>query len=307
MSMHTRTKVKKNATGATGAAPGTEQQPAGGTGAGNPPPADPLAALNELEARVDASLKALEEPEEREVTSAEFLEYASAQMEKALTEDKDKASKRLAALKVLQGIAKTAFEQNGAASIKIKLYVDPWQEQPQAKSVTPGQEQSARDEGDNIAFPNNVETAKRMIGLAKNLRDDASAVRKSLAKSAESGAAELSKVQKAGEAAALLEGVAAMFGVKATDCNGEYYGLGWKVSDIIYAVEQAARVEQAMGKLAGFVGGAAPAMPAEPPAEPVAAAADGVETTKTAKGWNSVPTGSDTDAWPKDMNDGSKA
>jgi hypothetical protein len=289
MQTRTRSKIQKNGEAAPGTeAPAEGQTPEGGTppvaATGTEAPAGKPAEANTngidldaLEARVDAALN----PEagiEKEMTKAEFEAYVESEIEAASKEDKEVAQKRLTALKSNMALAKASFA--GATEVPVKITT--YKVGAPSTLVVPAKEAQPSSGTSNVGF--NIETAKRAVALAKHLRDDSSSVRTTLAKSAEGKVV----IAKAGEAAKMLDGIAGLFGVSATNCEGEYYGLGWKVSDVIRAVEDAARVENAMMKLASVLGGAAAPAPA-PAAEPVEAAATTPEDDDFAPGGAVVP------------------
>jgi hypothetical protein len=270
MTIRSRARIQKNQAGATGDA-GT----GGAEGAQTTDTTKPAESVSPegqknpvdlaaLEARVAQLEAANEAGIEKEMTEEEFGAYVEAQLDEAGKEPTEKSAPRLKALKSAIVTAKAAFA--GGSSVKITVFKAP--DVPTV--IIPAKEAQPSSGTSNVSF-NAAEmnvVAKRAHALAKHLTDDKSEVRTTLAKSAEGKTV----IAKAGEAAKMLDGIAQLFGVSATNCEGEYYGLGWRVSDIIRAVEDAARVENAMQALASALGGtAAPA-----PAEPVEQAAGGM-------------------------------
>lgn len=196
------------------------------------------------------------DPNTKEMQPAEFAAYVQEQtaaLQKELLQ-----STRVDSLAKAAEVAKASFELSGTA--RVAIFRDPYQLQPQVAKAVDGKA-----------------VAKSFAALAHEMRDGGKA-HAVLQKSEEAGARAL--VQKQG-ASELLARVAALFGVTEYEPDGDYYeSLGYKVKDIICAVEQAARVEQAMQTLSGL-------LPAPAPVQQSASA----EKAAVEKGF----------AWPVDM------
>lgn len=311
--MHTRrTNIRKNeATPSTETAPAaaatteatppasaatTETTPAGTAPASTENEAQNPPSMDELAARVAEAEKGLEATT-KTFTPAEFATYVNDQLEKAKGEDATKAAARYKALQAAIGLAKTAFESTGSATIPV--YHDPWQTDPTTKGIA--SPTGVTSGTSNVGYPTNVDTAKRAAAIAKQLREDAA-----FAAEFES-AVVLSKsdaavpVAKAGEAAATLDKIATMFGVELDDGPNPYCELRWKVGDVISSIQDAFKMDLAMQRMASLLGNGAPAPATAAPTDTTAAAKS---VTKSASDDFSITVGAITnaDGWPVDMN-----
>ncbi len=235
----------------------------------------------------------------------EFDAYCSEQLEKAKGEEPEPAKKRLIALNEAIATAKQFYAENLPA--KVTVYIDPAQQESTEKHAE-SPSQLKQGEGPMFADTNIVKNiAKRMVSLAKSLNDSKSDIRVAVDK------ADRTTVAKAGEAAAMLTKIATAFGIDMSNSE-DACEISWKVGDAVRAIQQAAKLEQAMTALASM-GSAAPAAPAEPakaadetpatppeapaPEAPPAPPADEAPKTETEKANVSKAAGS---PWSIDMN-----
>lgn len=293
--MKTRTNLRKNEAAAT-TEPATPETQAASENA---------PSMDELAARVAEAEKTLATATSKSFTASEFAAYVSEQIEKAKGEDAEKGAARLKALQDAIALAKTAFEQGTTASIPV--YHDPWQQDSTTKAISSPTGVSSGTS--NVGYPTTVDTAKRCLVIAKALREDATLVtafetQVPVAKSA--GAAV--PVTKAGEAAAMLDRIAAMFGVELEDeADRRYCELRWNVGDIISTLVEVDRAEKALSKMQALMAGTAPTTPTVEPA----AMAEGAAKAAVAKADDddySISVGNiqNADGWPVDMNASSR-
>lgn len=321
--MRTRMNIRKNeagaatteptaSTGETTAPPTPETTPAASASTDTTPPTGAAGAeatpntpsMDELASRVAEAEKGLASSH-KSFTAAEFAVYVNEQLELAKAEDAEKAGARFKALQAAIGLAKTAFESSASASIPV--YHDPWQTDATTKSIASPTGVSSGTS--NIGYPVNVDTAKRMLVIAKELRKPDSELAKALDTKVEKSSS-FAPVAKAGEAAGILEKIASLFGVNATNDVGDYRGLAWRVEDVIRALESAAAMDKALAAMSAAFGGLAPAATAEPEmpeAGEVEAAAKSVTkssttTSKEEDNFASLGATTNVDGWPIDMN-----
>ncbi len=275
--MRTRTQIQKNDTAPAAAPASTKTDEelaaeaaaaalvaANATPAAEPAPATP--SMDELAARVTEAAKALE-PVIETFDAPSFASYVDAQIEAAKTETTEKATARMKALQTAVATAKTAFESS--TSIKIPVYHDPWQTDAVTKTIS--SPTGVTSGTSNVGYPTNVDTAKRAASIAKQLRVPAFAVAYEAAVAHVVAKADgAAPVKKAGEAASMLDKLAAMFGVTLDESRGDskYCELRWQIGDVISSVQEAHRMETAMARMSALLSGGGAAAPAEPAAEP---------------------------------------
>ena len=208
--------------------------------------------LTGLEASLAKLAKDTGKPEvvTKTFTKEEFGVYVDQQLEKASTDATDEV--RIARVKALREIitaAKASFALAESASFTV--YTDPLQgPPPTTKTVEAPANLPALGDG-NVQYDPfvNKSVGAVMVSMAKHLVDPKSITHVELAKSEDAVTKAL--IEKAGSASALLLACAQAFGIKPEETDGDEYrsSIAWKVRDIICAVEQAARVEQAMNAM----------------------------------------------------------
>ncbi len=252
-------------------------------------------SLDDVIARIDAlGAPPAVAPVELSLDQTQFASYVEHHMTKASSEEGDAKTKRLDALKAVVIAAKQAFAAGQPA--KVTPFDDTFKLEPKVEgtATVPTGTQS-----DGPALEQN-DVVKRATTVAKS--EGIALIRKlaslaaTLKKEGEGGElvvgiakANRSTVAKAGEAGAMLQKLGAMFGVDMSDPEVSACDLRWKISDAIYALQQADQLEKTMATLGAALGGATPA-----PAAPPVAQADG--TTKA-----DVNKAAGDAAWPMDM------
>jgi hypothetical protein len=262
-------------------------------------PTNKTESLDDVLARIDAlAAPPAPVPVELSLDQTQFASYVAHHMTKAETEEGDAKSKRLDALKAVVIAAKQAFAAGQPA--KVTPFDDSFKLEPKVEGTAnvptgTGSEGVALENNDvvkgaaAIAKSEGVALIRKIASLAVALKKegDAGALVVGIAKAARS------TVAKAGEAAAMLEKLAGLFGIDINDPEMEGYNLRWKISDAVCAIQEAAELEKTMATLSATLGAmGAPAAPAAPPATPTQAndSTTKADVTKAAEG-----------DWPMDM------
>ncbi len=240
----------------------------------------------------------------RRFDSAGFDGYVAEQTKAAEKEEGDVRKARLVALREAMEAAKSAFASGGKA--RIKMYVDPDQQQTTKAEVTPPANLPVDANG--IAFAN-VDVVKSVVG---SLRFHVNKADGSIV-----------PIAKAGESRAMLDRLALALGLEPYDGETKVdpYRIAWKVEDAVCALGKLAQMDEAFamfGTMTGVLGAMAPAAPAsgttsEPPMVETeteveaAAKAAGEGSTTVAKAAGDRPVvkpGSirDSEGWPLDFN-----
>lgn len=249
----------------------------------NVPVSSPLdAALN----KIDAVLGVVSMNTEQ--LQAHVVDELAKSAAEAASGKQETATARVVHLKAQTELAKAVFD-SGATLAPITMFKDPWQTMPNSPATkTTTENQQPPTGASNIEFKEDVvfvtteKGAREFSPLLKALYSigkSANASRtKVLAKA--DGA---SIIAKAGESTAILEKIAAMFGIKLSDDGVLDCEFRWTVGDTISALQNAAKLEAVMMQMGG---GLAKAEPTPAPATPAPAPA---------------PAASAEVAWPSDM------
>lgn len=281
-------------------------------------PATPAPATSSLDAvlgKIDALL-ASPAAATVEMTQAQLNEHVAAELEKALADQTagraDAHKARLEHLKAQVAAAKAIYDK-GATLAPIVMFKDPWQTMPgegAAKGSVDIPQPAITPTGDsNVQFMQDVvvttekgralsPTFKALFSIAKAAAD--APIRKALV--AKAGEAAPTIIAKAGEAMAVLEKIATIFGYtpepgeSLLDCD-----FRWSVEDTVRALQNAARTENVISQMSALLGSAtakaaivsgAP-VPAPTPT-PAPAAAPGATPATPAPAATA-------EAWPLDM------
>jgi hypothetical protein len=248
--------------------------------------------LDEALTKIDALLGAA--PVEKAFDKAAFETYVAEQLEASIAETTagsvEIAQKRLVALKAVVATAKASWD-SGATTVTLLQTTDPWYLAPNTSRAKVADVPSALPK----AGDSNVQTTGDVLLVEKRatatggmelVPTDLFRTLYAIAKADETARAPIAKseegrtlIAKAGEALAILAKIAAVFNVSlespADLLNCE---LRWQVSDMISALQSAAKVEQVMTQMGAGLGIAkdaatpAPAAPGAPVAKSAAAA-----------------------------------
>lgn len=278
--------------------------------------------IDEALAQIQKMEGELEGPPAVVMNHANFEAYIEREIAKSVEEitggKVDEAKKRMDAVKAAIATAKASFESSGTATIK--PYKDPWQLLPTTKEANPAALPQVQS---GIEIPGDLATVEKAAGgfgvvlkpteKLKALCAIAKASAKSplhakLAKSDDGK----SLIAKAGEATAILQKIAGMFGIAYSDSEDL---LDWElrcdVGDMISALQSAAKLEVVMSTLGGTMAlksdpaatppaPTPPAAPAvTPPVPPTPPATGTPAETAKADAFDSM-----TDVEPDAMNDG---
>jgi hypothetical protein len=213
--------------------------------------------LNGLQASLVklAKMDSTPAPTTKTLTKAEFDAYLDEQLGKAETDTDEVRIARVKALREVVATAKASFAL--AESATFTIYTDPLQgAPPTTKTVEAPANLPALGDG-NVQFDpyvtKNADVMKNvgamMVSMSKHLADAKSVTLVELAKSEDAVTKAL--IEKAGSASSLLLAVAMAFGIDPNEADPDEYhaSIAWQVKDIIAAVEQAAKVEQAMAAM----------------------------------------------------------
>jgi hypothetical protein len=237
--------------------------------------------LDEVLTKIDALLAAPAAALEKAFTKEQFEAYVAEQVEASLTEAPEVMSKRLTALKAAIACAKASWD-SGATTVKLVQVTDSWYLPPNTARAKEADLPSALPKaGDsNIQTTGDVLFVEKQAGggfkptpiflalhaLAKSAAAEPAPVAKVALAKSEDGR---TLIAKAGEALAVLQKIASFFNVSLEDPDDILScELRWQVSDMISALQSAARVESVIGQMAGAMGlakdagAAAPAAPA---------------------------------------------
>lgn len=261
-------------------------------------PTNKTETLDDVIARIEAmsAPPAPATPAELSLDQTQFASYVAHHMTKAETEEGEAKTKRLDALKAVVVAAKQAFAAGQPA--KVTPFDDSFKLEPKVEG-TANVPTGTTSEG--VALENNdvvkganaiaksegVSLIRKIASLAIALKKEGEAgeLRLGIAKSART------TIAKAGEAQAMLEKLAGLFGIDINDPEMEGYNLRWKISDAVCAIQEAAELEKTMATLSATLG----AMGA-PAAAPAAAPTQAADTT--AKADVTKAAGAE---WPMDM------
>jgi hypothetical protein len=269
-----------------------------------------IAQINDLATKINA-------PTEQDMTREQFGAYVEAQVAKATEEATNgkaaEAKKRLAALKGQIDAHKASYESMGTSgtSVKIQVYQDPWITLPTMKVANPTD--VPKTETSNVQNPGDLPTTAPLVektsgglkatDLLKALilvskASEKSPLRAKLAKSDQGKVL----VAKAGEATAILQKIATMFGIEVADTEDLLdCELRWDVGDMISALQSAARLENVMSTLGGTMTLKTETPPAAAPAPVPTAKAANSETLDFVGEVDPIDPLNDGD-WPLDLN-----
>lgn len=283
-------------------------------------PAPATSSLDAVLGKIDALL-ATGAPAPVTMTQPEFQAHVAGELEKAIAEQAagkvETQKARLEHLKAQVAAAKAVFD-TGATTVQLTPFKDPWQTMPgetASKGTVDVPQPAITPTGDsNVQFMQDVlvntekgrtlsPAVKALFSLAKAAPD--SAIRKALVAKAGAEVAP-AIIAKAGEAMAVLEKLAAVFGYTPEpgegllDCD-----FRWTVSDTISALQSAARTENVITQMSGLLGSTAAAktaidaLPAPAPAPAPAAKSAGAAPAAPppAPGIS----GGGVESWPTDM------
>lgn len=266
-----------------------------------------MATLDEALTKIDALLASpavagTEKAFTKEAFDAYVAEQVTASTEEIAKGD-ETGKKRLEALKAAIAFAKASWD-SGATTVALRMHTDPWYLAPNSAgtkkeadvpSALPKAGDSNVQTTADVLFVTKREGGgfdatplfKALVALAKSASAEPAPVAKVALAKSEDGR---TLIAKAGEAMAVLQKIAAFFNVSLEDQDDILScELRWQVSDMISALQSAARVEAVIGQMADAMG---VAKSATTPATPAPAA---TPTQKSA----SAPA---TDvAWPLDL------